>query len=426
MDHRVNKSPEDFYQYYQKLNSWAVNFQNNRELTVPQVKIFFSKWGNVVDVRQTGSPSGYCFVHFETKENARQCVLDLKDDPIIKLRFFSQRTPANGDDAKSNYSGEFRNDTNSRASSVKSEKKLTLRMPVVKPAAEILKNGQSGGSAEVNKATPPALRTPNLRNGISKTPGSARERTKSPEFVFQPVNTSKHQNEPEKPAKTESSTPNSTPGVSTPVVMTATEESINHSAESSSTASRDDGKGDEPPEVAKELEVTNSQSIASQQALKNSNSTDSQMVSPQSIPPASESKDMYKNLPRLIEHCPSPGYFPPFVPPKKRAMPPPKELEEQMKNAVPAREVIVANIPEMCPLQFIIDLFEKYQPICMTDIAVLPPHNLRYCVVYFKSSEDTEAVEKIFDRTKIFGKRLIVLRSESLLEIEEHPHVKLA
>ncbi|XP_015112510.1 uncharacterized protein LOC107038118 [Diachasma alloeum] len=78
-----------------------------------------------------------------------------------------------------------------------------------------------------------------------------------------------------------------------------------------------------------------------------------------------------------------------------------------------AHEVIVANIDQACDVGFIMNLFKDYEPVLVTSMR---EHEkaLRYCHVYFQSSEHAEAVERIFDRMRIYGRELIVLRPESV------------
>jgi len=83
---------------------------------------------------------------------------------------------------------------------------------------------------------------------------------------------------------------------------------------------------------------------------------------------------------------------------------------------IPMQEIIVANIHSKYGVHYILHLFEKYSPISATLVKTIPETDIRYCHVYFKSAQDAEAVEEVFDNFDLFGKNLIVLRKSRLLD----------
>ncbi|XP_043254367.1 uncharacterized protein LOC122398507 [Colletes gigas] len=84
--------------------------------------------------------------------------------------------------------------------------------------------------------------------------------------------------------------------------------------------------------------------------------------------------------------------------------------------AVPAHEVIVANVHPKFGIHYILHLFEKYNPISASFMTVVPKAKIRYCHVYFQTPEEALAVEKEFDTQILHGNNLIVLRSQKLMQ----------
>ncbi|XP_053988385.1 uncharacterized protein LOC128881398 [Hylaeus volcanicus] len=85
------------------------------------------------------------------------------------------------------------------------------------------------------------------------------------------------------------------------------------------------------------------------------------------------------------------------------------------ETTIPAQEVVVANIHPNLGIHYILHLFEKYNPISVSLMLMIPKTSIRYCHVYFKSNEEALATEKEFDRKVLLGKNLIVLRAQKLL-----------
>ncbi|XP_076627946.1 uncharacterized protein LOC143345072 [Colletes latitarsis] len=84
--------------------------------------------------------------------------------------------------------------------------------------------------------------------------------------------------------------------------------------------------------------------------------------------------------------------------------------------AVPAQEVIVANVHPKFGIHYILHLFEKYNPISASFMTIIPKTKIRYCHVYFQTPEEALAVEKEFDMQVLHGNNLIVLRSQKLMQ----------
>ncbi|XP_058799164.1 uncharacterized protein LOC131668762 [Phymastichus coffea] len=81
-----------------------------------------------------------------------------------------------------------------------------------------------------------------------------------------------------------------------------------------------------------------------------------------------------------------------------------------------ADEVIVANIPNGFGSAYILHLFQDFEPLAISYVKTVLKNEIRYCHVYFKSAEDSMAVETMFDKYDLCGKRLNVMR---LCNLEE-------
>lgn len=85
-------------------------------------------------------------------------------------------------------------------------------------------------------------------------------------------------------------------------------------------------------------------------------------------------------------------------------------------KVIPAQEVIVANIHPNISIHYILHLFEKYNPISVSLMMTTPNTRILYCHVYFKTYEEAYSTMKEFDKYSLYGKYLIVLTSEKLIE----------
>ncbi|CAL1681826.1 unnamed protein product [Lasius platythorax] len=97
-------------------------------------------------------------------------------------------------------------------------------------------------------------------------------------------------------------------------------------------------------------------------------------------------------------------------------------LQAGTKNAssnvmiIPMQEIIVANIHSNYDVHYILHLFKKHNPISATLAETILGTNIRYCHIYFKTIQDSVAIEEEFDNFDLSGKNLIVLRISRLKE----------
>lgn len=84
---------------------------------------------------------------------------------------------------------------------------------------------------------------------------------------------------------------------------------------------------------------------------------------------------------------------------------------EDQPREMDAHDVVVGNIPESFGEAYLLHLFEKYDPLAISRIQVVPGSGLRYCYVYFKKYEEAIDVQRRFDRCDLSGKSLIVIHA---------------
>lgn len=80
-----------------------------------------------------------------------------------------------------------------------------------------------------------------------------------------------------------------------------------------------------------------------------------------------------------------------------------------------AEDVIVANIQASYGIHSILQMLEKFGPICITLMKTIPQVNIRYCIVYFRTLQAAQSVQDTFDNFILGGRKLIVLRPKSLI-----------
>ncbi|XP_012147029.2 uncharacterized protein LOC105663348 [Megachile rotundata] len=93
-----------------------------------------------------------------------------------------------------------------------------------------------------------------------------------------------------------------------------------------------------------------------------------------------------------------------------------KKFSVSSPMVIVAQEVIVANIHHSLSIHYILHLFEKYNPIAVSLMMTIPKSGIRYCHVYYKTSEDASATVEEFDKCLLRGKNLMVLTSQKLMQ----------
>ncbi|XP_033226823.1 uncharacterized protein LOC117179285 isoform X2 [Belonocnema kinseyi] len=88
---------------------------------------------------------------------------------------------------------------------------------------------------------------------------------------------------------------------------------------------------------------------------------------------------------------------------------------DEVMKTIPAEEVIIANVQEGVSELYILYLLEKFEPISITEMKIIPEKGIRYCSVYFKSTADAIAVERQFDNFGLSGNNLIVRTPQLLM-----------
>ncbi|XP_063972903.1 uncharacterized protein LOC135160366 [Diachasmimorpha longicaudata] len=103
-----------------------------------------------------------------------------------------------------------------------------------------------------------------------------------------------------------------------------------------------------------------------------------------------------------------------YVPLKSRI--PWRIIRSVRVEEIPAFPVVIANVHEICNVEFIMELLGSYEPMVGSKMKTISGSLMRYCWVYFKTTQIAEAVETSFDNEKICGNRLLVRRVWALRE----------
>ncbi|XP_011309930.1 uncharacterized protein [Fopius arisanus] len=122
-------------------------------------------------------------------------------------------------------------------------------------------------------------------------------------------------------------------------------------------------------------------------------------------------RELLKDLPQAIQKVtminpPEPSTRSFYVPINSRVSW--RMLRNVQVEEVQAFPVVIANIHDICNIEFIMELFGMYEPMLISKMKIIPDTYIRYCWLYFKSPKTAEAVERGFDNGKICGNSLIV------------------
>lgn len=83
---------------------------------------------------------------------------------------------------------------------------------------------------------------------------------------------------------------------------------------------------------------------------------------------------------------------------------------------IPANEVIVANINPSLSIHYILHLFDKFNPIAVSSMMLIPKTGISYCYVYYETYNEAYASMKEFDMYQLHGRKLIVLTIKELMK----------
>lgn len=93
-----------------------------------------------------------------------------------------------------------------------------------------------------------------------------------------------------------------------------------------------------------------------------------------------------------------------------------KELASTPIRIVTAHEIIVGNIHPSVGIHYILHLFEKHNPLSISDMKATVELGTRYCFVYFTARDEAIATQREFDSYSIHGSKLIVSTFTKLLQ----------
>lgn len=83
---------------------------------------------------------------------------------------------------------------------------------------------------------------------------------------------------------------------------------------------------------------------------------------------------------------------------------------------IPAKEVIVANVNPSLSIHYILHLFDKFNPIAVSSMMLIPKTGISYCYVYYETYSEAYATMKEFDMYHLHGRNLIVLTTSELMK----------
>lgn len=106
----------DIHQFYsEKRNFCIVQFENQKGLTVEEIKSVFNQFGNVLNINASENIDGLHSVMYTNFKDALNCIKDLQDYDIIKL--FLMNLEDNSNNKKNN--NKIRDSTSKRKRSKK-------------------------------------------------------------------------------------------------------------------------------------------------------------------------------------------------------------------------------------------------------------------------------------------------------------------
>ncbi|XP_050473538.1 uncharacterized protein LOC126865250 [Bombus huntii] len=83
---------------------------------------------------------------------------------------------------------------------------------------------------------------------------------------------------------------------------------------------------------------------------------------------------------------------------------------------IPAKEIIVANVNPSLSIHYILHLFNKFNPIAVSSMMLIPETGISYCYVYYETYSEAYATMKEFDMYHLHGRKLIVLTTSELMK----------
>ncbi|XP_063984460.1 uncharacterized protein LOC135166276 [Diachasmimorpha longicaudata] len=409
--------PTRFLKHDTSRDLWQIIFSNKPGLSKNQVQSIFSRFGDIDKIIQTGTPHGFCIVKYTTREAAMKCITtDVADRDFITLSPFIQdyqkknskegsegsaeQEPSDansnwaekGTDGKSmknnNHDIEDESTKLKDRPSIAQDYKEDSNLMQTKDFCQFSKTEYSQSKSNINKprdqsiAADSGFAHSNSLNNVHSNKATASGKSGMEEKTqFKSLNDRINYLRCQRPLRVPDIGGKNGQG---------NEDRSSISSDSSSLGGQ---------KVKTELNQSNDSEVAGTYGGSCATSADDKDLDQAAGLPALIDKKAIlqkNNSATTLEPICNGLCCQPYAGPSQ------------------AHEVIVANIDKTCDVGFIMNLFKDYQPALVTSIRE-HKKTLRYCHVYFESSQRAQAVEKIFDHIRIHGKELIVLRPETMV-----------
>lgn len=397
---------ENYCRYDAGIDAWSILFRNKPGHPKEKIDQIFSKFGPIKRIIQTGDAFGYCIVKFTSQDDAINCITaePVARDFLMLKTFFAEKRPKpfnnTPDNSTTNYSS-YESDHSSR----KSDKMNSWKQIDTSAPNNLNKNSLNIHTIETNSSN----------------------------YVINSMNGSIDQSIDSKNGKMNGSIDQSNDDSKNGKINGSMNGSIDQSIDSK-TGEINNSKYEVPSRISnfnlKSILDENAGKFESRSIHKNGMNSENNYsslkmnsLSPNgsvyrtnSVNDGSSQKlsslslngsILSKELPELIE--------------RKSTISGNSSISGNSCNKFCCgrrgfpefHEVIVANIDNSCDESFILKLFQEYEPSSVSSMKI-HEMNFRYCYVYFKSREAAAEVERSFDRLRVYGRGLIVLRTENL------------
>lgn len=390
---------EDYYTYRSDHKTYSVSFINEEQMKIFDIKNIFKEFGEI-NVVQTKSPTGYCFVNFFSVKDAKKCVKGMKNHSSkIKLVRPKQRDPLPNSSEKNDQDNEAIDTNNMTKSSGISERLKIKPLSTEDVSKIVIKSPSNLTKIKSSSKEPTTLKEaiesmnvqfPNYQVMLSKEKKT--EITIDESLVVE--------NKNEKPSSSKIFEGEKKEEEEKEKIVTI----IEGRKKVKEMANEGEGQGG-GSKLKYDTRSTRSTSSGSQ-----SNSTE-KIVTPIngsvcSTPdgnikfPSMSADEIFHANQSLLKRQ---EYL---------------QLGGKPGQVIEAQEVVVADIPDEFGTLDILYFFKQFQPILISEIKKTASlsSSVRYCHVYFSNIQEAENAEIYFDGMEIGKQKIIVLQPESLAQ----------
>lgn len=392
--------PQKFYEC-ERENLYNVHFPNKMGYSVEDIKKIFSEFGEVAFVRKAGDDFGFRFVKYRTKEEILRCIEGMKNHKTIKL--LPKRVKHTNDQRNSN-------ETNKR----ESRESKTTRAPW-----DQMKSGASENVRWNNTQRTEEHRevTSSRSDSAAKTEEAGQNNDDNPEQTSSNVASQNEtdinkETDPGEPLQQEVDNRQDVQAVDAEDIKPV-DSPIQPAASAEANEVCDPAVDSIPSPLPAAITLSNpdlhtvmEEAASRAAALLPEDEPESPIAEPTVTIPLSPSMITRGDLPRLVQKSRKSEIASHTESPVTGA--------EMNQATIEAQPIVVANIHTDYGVHYILHLFQKHDPICVSPMKIILKQGLRYCVVYVQSPLQARDIEKKFDNYSLCGKELIVLRAQKL------------